>query len=165
MQKKILNIWTFIIVLALLTGILCNGFFPFMYLGFATVIAMVLTVIGFIIDLIAKSSKGIRLTGFIFIFFLIATITSFARMRISESSATRLANKVVLGVYNYKHQKGHFPKSIDLIEIDNKTKSSFAKDQDYWTDSTMQEFEIRGWSDGWNIKTFHSRDSTWVLRD
>jgi hypothetical protein len=165
MRERILNIRTIVIVLALLTGVICSGFFPFMYLAFGAVIAMGLTVIGFIIDLITKSSKGIRVTGLIFFFFLIAALTSFATMKISEESATRMANKVIYALYSYKHKVGHFPKDINQLQLDQGMKAAFNKSQQYWTDSTMQQFEISGWSDGWNIKTFRSRDSTWVFQD
>ena len=138
MQKRIFNTWALIIVFALLTGIVCNGWFPFMYLGIVgTVFAMGLTVIGFIVDLITKSSKGIRLTGFIFFFFLIATFTSFARMKISEASATRLGNKVIHALYSYRRQKRHFPKDINQLQLDEEIKTAFNKSQHYWTDSTM----------------------------
>ena len=165
MKKKILNVWTIGLAFALMTGIIFKGFFPFIYLAMGTVVAMGLTVIGFILDLIARSSKGIRVTGFIFFFFLIASLTSLARMKISENTSTRIGDKVIHALYDYKQQRGHFPKDINELSINNEIKNAFHKDQEYWTDSTMQEFKINGWSDGWNIKTFRSSDSTWILKD
>jgi len=75
-------------------------------------------VVGFLVDLYKKSNKGIRLTGFIFIFFFVATLASFASIKTSEYLATNLANKVIASIYNYKKINGQFPSSVDLLNLD-----------------------------------------------
>jgi hypothetical protein len=165
LQKKIFNIWIPLVASALLTGIICYGFFSLIYLLLGTVIAMGLIVAAVMIDLFDKSPKGIRITGFIFIFFLIATLTSLIGMKISENRATRLADKVIVALYDYKNQVGHFPKEINQLSLDDETKSTFSKGQHYRTDATMRKFEISAWSDGLSVKIFRSWDSAWVLDD
>ncbi|RYE57532.1 MAG: hypothetical protein EOP48_05600 [Sphingobacteriales bacterium] len=127
MQKRFFNTWTIVFTLALLTGILSNHFFLFGLLASGTIVAMGLTVIGFILDLILKSSKGIRLPGFIFLFFVTATITSLTTIELSRSRAENHGNKVVQAAYRYKSKHGHFPNDIRALDIDSKLKAKFAK--------------------------------------
>ncbi len=165
MQIIAKNIWTVVILLAVFTGLMLNRFFPFIYLLMGTIAAIGLTFLGFLGDVVTKSSKGIRITGFIFVFFLVATITSFARQRFSEQSATTVANKVIKEAYKFKRIKGHFPPTIDALHLERKTIEQFKKKQSYSVDSSKQNFQIRSWDDGWNIKIFYSSDSSWIWTD
>lgn len=136
-----------------------------MFLAVGTMAAMGLTVIGFIIDLILKYSKGIRLTGFIFLFFLTATIASLTTIELSRSRAEKQGNKVIRAAYQYKSKHGHFPTDIESLDMDNQLKAKFAKRNVYSTDSTKSQFELEVHSDGWHSTVFRSRDSIWVTED
>ena len=142
-----------------------SGFFPLTILASGTVVAGGLIGIGFIIDLITKTSKGIRLTGFIFIFFLTAALTSFANIEFSRNRAENKGEVIITAAYKYKTIHGYFPKDIMSLNIEDQLKKQFIKELSYTTDSTLKKFELVVYNDGWQWTVFRSKDSTWVTED
>jgi hypothetical protein len=142
------NIWIFIVSSAVITGAVCQNLFLFCFLGVGTALAVLLTLIGFISDLFTKTNKGIRLTGFIFLFFFISATTSVASLKISEQLATSLANKIITSIYNYKQKNGRLPLSVEQLQINKATIKKFKLNQTYLLDSSKQNFQIESWSDG-----------------
>lgn len=165
MKGKFLNSWTIVLALAVLVGVLCNHFFLSGLLIVGTAVAIGLTVVGFIIDLVSKSSKGVRFTGFIFLFFATASVTSVFTIDFSRSRAEQQGDKIVRSIYQYKAQHGHFPKQVDSLDIDNEFKAKLINRNWYSTDSTLTQFELEVHSDGWHWTVFRSRDSAWVTED
>ena len=162
MSKKV---WRTVIILAMLTGWVGSTAFGAAYLLTGLFIGFSLLAIGVIIDIIINSHTFSRVTG-ILSFFLIANVTSGICMSISENISRNLPTKSSKQAMNTSAKNDHFSeKSVYSLHLDKVALTRFKKQQHYSTDRNLQDFTIRAWDDGWNIKVYRLRDGEWVMED
>ena len=163
MKKFLLHTWTLTAATALITGIICQSFFPFVFLVLCALASLVMLLVFQISSMIMNAAAAIRIMRVIAVFFLIAAITSFISLRISEYTATKRANHIIEALYIYKQQHGHYPQKLQAVE--NLAAHNHINNLSYTPDSSGQQFELTGWSDGWHWKTYRSAEQAWRLEE
>lgn len=157
--------WSIILFVVISIGVLFSSFWGFCILGVVTAITMLLTAIGFVLDLIFKTSKFIRFTGFLFIFFLSTMLISFSTRSVHEYWYTQKGNKVVAALEECYNKRGEYPQTIDSIYLAPKEAVNIKERKAYSVDVTKQKFEYHCWSDGWHYKVYYSDKKKWELED
>ena len=156
------KIWIIIIVVGTLIGIIFSSLYGFIGLAWCAVFFLFCILVFFVIGLFTKRSHFIRIAGYIFFLFLLASISSFTTLRLKYNSRKSCSEKVISALENFRKTNRRYPAEIKDLRLDDETRRKFLATQLYNVDTRGQIFYISFNSDGATTYTYNSEDRTWT---